>query len=434
MPSAWRKILVGVVFVLLLGAAIGGMYGSPETGLLIAALLLLVWQLRQLFAFDRALRSNDFEAFRYGEGIWEQIFSRFRFEQQKSARHKQRYRELLREIRKSTNAMPDAAVIINDDNEILMCNRAAKQLVGLRPKKDKGQRVDNILRDRGLSKLLRTKNFKSSVDIESPLRQGDWLNCRVVPYGADQKLLLIRDVTERLRINKMRRDFVANASHELRSPLTVITGYLDGVVDEDLPEEWRNPFSQMQAQATRMNQVVAELLELSRLESAGRANFETAVDVAGLMAASAKAYGGRKDVPELRVKADASVQLLGNPTQIESVITNLLTNAIRHTPADGRITLKWSAGSGGGVISVTDTGEGIADEHLPRLTERFFRVDRGRARTDGGVGLGLAIVKHILSRHDAELRIASEVGKGSTFFCEFSKQRIVERPKAAKAG
>ncbi|MEM9333913.1 MAG: phosphate regulon sensor histidine kinase PhoR [Pseudomonadota bacterium] len=434
MPSSWRKILIAVLSVLLLGAAIGALYDSSLIGLLIAALLLVAWQLRQLFAFDRALRTNDFEAFRYGEGIWEQMFSRFRFEQQKSARHKDRYRELLREIRKSTNAMPDAAVIINDDNEILMCNRAAKQLVGLRPKKDKGQRVDNILRDGDLKKLLRSGNFKTSVDIESPLRQGDWLNCRVVPYGADQKLLLIRDVTERLRINKMRRDFVANASHELRSPLTVISGYLDGVVDEDLPEEWRNPFSQMQAQATRMNQVVSELLELSRLESAGRANLESSVNVAGLMAAAAKAYGGRKDVPNIRVKADETVDLLGNSTQIESVITNLLTNAIRHTPADGRITLKWSTGSGGGVIAVIDTGEGIADEHLPRLTERFFRVDRGRARADGGVGLGLAIVKHILNRHDAELRIASEVGKGSTFFCEFSKERVVQREKTAKAG
>ena len=434
MPSSWRKILFGLAAVLALGAAVGWMYGRPEIGLLVAALGIVAWQLRQLFAFDRALRSNNFEAFRYGEGIWEQMFSRFRHEQQRSARHKERYRELLREIRKSTNAMPDAAVIIDDDNQILMCNRAAKQLVGLRPKKDKGQRVDNILRDRQLSKLLQSKNYKTSVEIESPVRQGDWLNCRVVPYGADQKLLLIRDVTERLRINKMRRDFVANASHELRSPLTVITGYLDGFTDDELPEELQYPFSQMQAQANRMNQVVAELLELSRLESAGRANLDTNVDVAGLMKAAVKAYGGRKDVPKLKVKADASVQLLGNPTQIESVITNLLTNAIRHTPGDGQIVLRWSAGSQGGVIEVQDSGEGIANEHIPRLTERFFRVDRGRARTDGGVGLGLAIVKHILHRHDAELRVTSEVGKGSTFSCLFSKERVIERPKAAKTG
>lgn len=330
--------------------------------------------------------------------------------------------------------MPDAAVIIDGENQILMCNRAAKQLVGLRPKKDKGQRVDNILRDRQLSKLLRSKNYGKSIEIESPVRQGDWLNCRVVPYGADQKLLLIRDVTERLRMHKMRRDFVANASHELRSPLTVITGYLDGFAEEELPEEWRYPFTQMQAQASRMNQVVSELLELSRLESAGRANLESSVDVAGLMAAAAKAYGGRKDVPKLKVKADASVQLLGNATQIESVITNLLTNAIRHTPADGSIVMRWSAGSNGGLIEVQDSGEGIANEHIPRLTERFFRVDRGRARTDGGVGLGLAIVKHILNRHDAELRVSSELGEGTIFSCLFSKERVIDRPKAAKAG
>ncbi|MEM6511593.1 MAG: phosphate regulon sensor histidine kinase PhoR [Pseudomonadota bacterium] len=432
LSESWRKILAALIVVLLLGGILGWAFGRAETGVLIAALAFAGWQLRQMFLFERAVRQRDNEAFRNTDGYWGEVFSHVRSERRKSTRNKKRYRDLLSEIRKSANAMPDAAVIVDKNNEILMCNRAAQQLVGLRPKKDRGKRVDSVLKDQDLKKLLRSKSYKASVDIESPLRKGDWLNYRVVPYGADQKLLLIRDVTERLRIHKMRRDFVANASHELRSPLTVISGYLEGVDDEELPEDWRYRFGQMQSQAARMNQVVSELLELSRLESAGRASLDVAVDVAGLMSATAAAYGG-KGVPTLRVRADASMQLLGNATQIESVITNLLTNAIRHTPPDGTITLTWSADSGGGVISVSDTGEGIADKYLPRLSERFFRVDRGRARADGGVGLGLAIVKHILHRHDGELRVTSEVGKGSTFFCEVSGERIRERSEAAKA-
>jgi len=425
-----RNLLAGLGLLLLGGAGIGAIYGRADLGLLAAALAGLAWQVQKLLAFDRALRSDDFNAFRYGDGVWEQIFSRFRHEQRKSDRNKTRYRTLLREIRKSTNAMPDAAVVIDDNNEIIMSNRAAKQLVGLRPKKDKGQRVDNILRDAGLSELLGSNDFKRSVEIESPLRPGEWLNCRVVPYGVDQKLLLLRDVTERLRLNKMRRDFVANASHELRSPLTVIAGYLDGFSEDEIPPEWRHMFSQMQSQSQRMKHIISELLELSRLESAGPAQTETAVDVASIVASAVKAYRDRDGAPTVRSKANRDLRLLGNPTQIESVVTNLLTNAIRHTPADGEVTVEWRAEGRGAVIEVRDTGEGIAPEHLPRLTERFFRVDRGRARDDGGVGLGLAIVKHILNRHDAELQIESTLGQGTSFLCYFPEKRVTAAKQA----
>ncbi len=200
---------------------------------MMAALLALLWQVRQLLSFDRALRTGNFDDFRQGEGIWEQIFSRFQYENEKATRRKLGYRQLLREVRKSTNAMPDGAVILNDENEIIACNRAAKQLAGIKRKKDRGQRVDNILRDPELTRLLHADDPSLTVEMVSPIDDGNWLNCRVVPYGGDQKLLLLRDVTERMRLSKMRRDFVANASHELRSPLTVIAGYLDSLADDD---------------------------------------------------------------------------------------------------------------------------------------------------------------------------------------------------------
>jgi len=431
MPKSWRRFLLGLALFLGAGAGIGYLYGRLEWGLLAASLLALLWHVHQLLAFERALRTQDFEAFRYGDGLWQQVFSRYSYEHERGERHKRRYRQLLREIRKSTNAMPDGAVIVDNDNQIVMCNRAAKRLAGLKPKKDRGQRVDNILRDPGLGELLVAGDPDRTVDIESPLRSGDWLNCRVVPYGADQKLLLLRDVTERLRLNRMRRDFVANASHELRSPLTVIAGYLDSLADDPLVGDWKAPVTQMQVQAQRMKRIVTELLELSRLESAGPAGTDATVNVAALISASRRAFENRNGHARIVVDADPALRLKGNSTQIESVITNLVSNALRHTPTDGTVTVTWKALKHGAELSVADTGEGIAEEHIPRLTERFFRVDRGRARDEGGVGLGLAIVKHVLSRHDATLRVRSSLGEGSEFRCRFPAERVTAAAEVA---
>jgi len=392
---------------------------------MVAALLALLWQVRQLLSFDRALRTGNFDNFRHGEGIWEQIFSRFQYENEKATRRKLGYRQLLREVRKSTNAMPDGAVILNDENEIISCNRAAKQLAGIKRKKDRGQRVDNILRDPELTRLLHADDPSLSVEMASPLDDGNWLNCRVVPYGGDQKLLLLRDVTERMRLSKMRRDFVANASHELRSPLTVIAGYLDSLADDDaMPADWAKPVTQMQGQARRMRHILGEMLELSRLESAGVAGADDSVDVSRLFEDARSAFEGHADIASIVIDADPGAQLRGSAAEIETVIVNLLSNAIRFTPTDGEITLTWRVEAGGADLIVADTGEGIDAEHIPRLTERFFRVDKGRARDKGGTGLGLAIVKHVLARYDAELIISSEPGQGSEFRCHFPSDRI----------
>jgi two-component system phosphate regulon sensor histidine kinase PhoR len=430
-----RKFVIGLIAFLGGGALVGWVYGLPLIGFLVAALLALLWQVKQLLSFNRALHTGDFDSFRYGEGIWQQMFSRFSYERERGSSYKRQHRQVIKEVRKSTNAMPDGAVILDDANEIVICNRAAKTLAGLKRKKDRGQRVDNILRDPELTKLLEANDASLTVDIPSPVRDGDWLNCRAVPYGIDQKMLLLRDVTERILLNRMRRDFVANASHELRSPLTVMSGYLDAMAEDDaLVKTWAQPVRQMQEQARRMTRIVSELLELSRLEGSGRATTDEIVDVAGLITSALKAYAGQADNPAIEAELDSTAQLRGNSDEIESVITNLLSNAIRHTPADGRITLSWRSHPDGSDLVVTDTGEGIAEEHIPRLTERFFRVDRGRAREDGGVGLGLAIVKHVLGRHEAELYITSELGAGSEFRCHFPASRMVAEPPIPLAG
>ncbi len=337
MSDAARKFLLGILLFLAAGGLVGAIYGEAALGLLIAALLALLWQVRQLLSFDRALRTGNFDDFRYGEGIWEQLFSRFRHQDEKATRRKQEYRQLLKEIRKSTNAMPDGAVVLNADNEIVTCNRAASELAGLKRKKDRGQRVDNILRDPDLVKLLHSEDQSSRVEIPSPVVDGNWLNCRVVPYGADQKLLLLRDVTERFRLSKMRRDFVANASHELRSPLTVITGYLDALSDDDqIPPAWAKPVSQMQAQAKRMRHILGELLELSRLEGAGKSETDQVVDIVGLLNHVKQAFEGHARIAPIEVRDESRAKLTGNAAEIETVIVNLLSNAVRFTPDDGQ--------------------------------------------------------------------------------------------------
>ncbi len=435
MSGSARQFVLGLLALLAAGAIIGGVYGYMERGLLIATLIALIWQVRNLLAFNHALHSQDFDAFRTGDGIWPQIFSRFTFERERAARRKREYRRLLKEVRRSTDALPDGAVVLDENNDIVVCNRAAKQLAGLKRKKDRGTRIDNLLRDPKLAGLLAADDFMQTIEIASPVVDGKWLNCRAVPYGAGQKLLILRDITERKRLTKMRRDFVANASHELRSPLTVISGYLDSLAeDQDLPSDWSHPVKQMQGQALRMNRIVEELLELSRLESSGAAGTDDIVDVAELLASAREDSFREGKTARIDVIVETNAQLRGSVDEIESVIVNLLSNALRHTPPDGKVLLIWRPDADGAELIVEDNGEGIDSMYHSRLTERFFRVDKGRDRKDGGVGLGLAIVKHVLSRHEAELSLESALGKGSTFSCRFPSSRVVIDPPIPLVG
>jgi len=413
------------MLVLASGAGIGWLYGQPQRGLLLASLAALIWQSVKLRQFEQALRTRNFEAFRFGEGIWQEIFSRFNHLRNRSRKHKHRYHTLLKEMRATANAMPDAGIVLNAGFEIQLCNHAAKKLVGVRSRLDRGQRVDNIVRDPRFAAYLSSADHNPGVEIVSPLKEQEWLFCRLVPYGPDQYLLFIRDITESRRLATLRREFVANASHELRSPLTVICGYLDALADDDrMPMHLRKPVGQMQSQAQRMNNIVAELLELSRLEAAGPAGSGQRMDIETIVNSAISNLAGPDRAATIEVNIVSAAGLFGHASEIESVVANLLSNALRHTPAEGRVTVQWNADAESATLTVTDTGEGIAEEHLPRLTERFFRVDSGRARDAGGVGLGLAIVKHVLLRHDAQLHIESRPGEGSRFSCRFDAVRI----------
>lgn len=426
MAGSWRRFLTGLFLFLAGGLVLGWLYGHALWGFTAACVVALAWQVQNMLRFEQAARTRDFRHFRFGEGIWPQIYSHFSHLRQRNRLHKRNYQQLFREVRDMTNALPDGGVVLNASGEIVLCNAAARELAGFDEHQDRGQRVDNILRAPKFIKYLKSGDYDRAIEIPSPIREGAWLHCKIVAYGAGQRLLLIRDVTERRRLTTMRREFIANASHELKSPLTVISGYLDTLADDpDIPQHWHKPLAQMRGQAIRMSRIIADLLELSRLEAAGALSGEQQVDMAALLDSSANLYADVRSYPEIVVRAESRDKLLGSAAEIESVIRNLLSNAVRHTRPDGSIHLSWRSGVDGGELIVADTGEGIAEEHIPRITERFFRIDQGRSRDDGGVGLGLSIVKHVLIRHDAEMVIESKPGKGSRFICRFPPERII---------
>lgn len=426
MPTTWTWIITRLVLALLGGALVGLLYGQPALGALVVALGFLAWHLWNLFRLERWLNTGEIHEIPDGQGVWPGIFAKIQFIKARSKRRGKRFRRLIKELRASTEAFPDGGVILNADHEILAYNNAARMLLGLKGRRDRGQRMENLLRHPDFVAYLRNPGDRTFVEIPSPQGGEGWLFCRLIPYGPDQNLLLVRDVSQRVKIEKVRRDFVANASHELRSPLTVIMGYLDVMADDgQLPQAWRQPVGIMQEQALRMRRLVEDLLQLSKLESGQSVPMDRAVDVSALLAAARKeAQAMAESAASIEVQVRSPARLLGEETELQSVVSNLVSNAVRYTPADGRITISWDVDEDGGHLAVRDTGIGIAEEDIPRITERFYRTDGGRTRQRGGTGLGLAIVKHALRRHDADLEIRSRLGQGSTFTCHFPRERL----------
>jgi two-component system phosphate regulon sensor histidine kinase PhoR len=258
------------------------------------------------------------------------------------------------------------------------------------------------------------------------------LSLQAVSYGEGQRLVLSRDVTQFNQVERMRREFVANVSHELRTPLTVISGFLETLRDETDPDAAQRYIGMMAEQSQRMERLVEDLLTLSSLESSPPPPMDEPIDMRALLerlGAEARALSGGRH--RIEVESDAGLVLVGSEKEISSAFGNLVSNAIRYTPEGGTVRLHWHGTTGGAAFDVEDTGIGIAEEHIPRLTERFYRIDRGRSRESGGTGLGLAIVKHALGRHGAALDVKSTPGKGSRFSARFTGPRVRARPGTA---
>ncbi len=426
MPKSWSVTIVRIVIALVSGALVGALYESVAGGMLVATLAMLVWHLYHLYRLSHFLQTNDFEDFPMGQGIWPEVFARVSFYRLRSRRRGKRLRAVLKEFRKSASAFPDAAVILSSGNEAVYFNKAARELLGLKKGVDRGQRIENLVRAPQFVEYLHTENFDDPLEFPLPPTNNIWVLCRVVPYGPEQQLLIMQDITRKKMLETMRRDFVANASHELRTPLTVITGYLDVLADDPgLAPDVKAPLLEMSRQSLRMRILLEDLLRLSELESSESSSKENPVDVAALMSAARQAAKALDSCPaEIEIVADSSASIFGEQSELQSVVSNLVVNAANHTETAGRITMHWWTDENGGYLTVEDTGIGLAKADVPRITERFYRVDAGRSRDQGGTGLGLAIVKHALNRHEAQLSIVSELGVGSTFTCAFPKDRI----------
>jgi len=395
-------------------------------------LALLAYSFRNLYNLRRLaiwLGNPNFADIPVHFGLWGDIYSKIARVSLRQAQREKRLAELVNEYTASTSALPDGAVALDARGRIRWFNDAASRLLGLLPAKDIGQPLLNLFRNPEMVSFVKNPDYARMLQISAPGDSERKLEVRLAPYGNDQTLLLAQDITERLRHERMRKDFVANVSHELRTPLTVIGGFIENLqMDESLRNDGlTRPLELMAQQTARMGRIVEDLLLLARLESDSYRNQNDRVDIGELVRNVAdECQALADDVPKIDCEVASTRRVLGDEKQLRSVVTNLVVNAINHTSAEQRVALSWRDQGAQSLLEVKDNGEGIAPEHIPRLTERFYRVDAGRSRDRGGTGLGLAIVKHILHHHDAKLEIRSGPQEGSSFICRFSSSRLVD--------
>jgi two-component system phosphate regulon sensor histidine kinase PhoR len=362
-----------------------------------------------------------------GSGAWATAFSALYRRVRSRVAYQRDLTHTIARFQSAAEAIPDGMVVLDAVNRIKWANARAQKMLGLDLRHDVGAPLQNLVRQPRFVRYLEVNQYSDAIVIESERDAGVTLSIQVVPFGIDEKLLISRDITELEAVARMRRDFIANVSHELKTPLTVISGFVETLQELTLDDVQRERFLQlMHEQSRSMQRLVEDLLTLSALESEGNPLEEEPFAILPLLlklSADAKALSQRQH--EIKLDLGDPATVTGSPHELASAFGNLVSNAVRYTPGGGTITLSWSvAADGAGVFGVTDTGIGLAPEHIPRLTERFYRVDRSRSRATGGTGLGLAIVKHVLLRHQADLEITSEPGNGSTFRVRLPASRV----------
>lgn len=430
MSDFWQRALFYPLVLLLFSLLLWPLAGALPAALLFGAGIFWrgISHLRNLAALQRWLNDPENLPVPEGFGIWEDTFTRLNRLMRSLREERERRAAALLQMEQATSALPEGVVILDDADRIEWCNALAEQHFGLDAERDLGQQITYLARQPEFVQYLAMSHYVEPLLLRNARQEGIVLSVKLIPYGKRERLLISRDVTQLERIETMRRDFVANVSHELRTPLTVVNGFVETL--QDMPqldnEAARRGLQLMGEQTRRMENLVQDLLTLSRLESAQNPLHEETVDVAAMIGEIER--DGRllsREQHRITLRIESECKLQGNAAELRSAFGNLLTNAIRYTPPGGQIVLGWALRDGHPVFSVQDSGIGIAPQHIPRLTERFYRVDRSRSRETGGTGLGLAIVKHIALRHQASLEIHSEEGHGSTFSLVFPARRAL---------
>ena len=370
----------------------------------------------------------------YPIGVWGQIYQEIDRQRNRSRKRKRTLNRYMNRFRKVASAIPDAYVLLDKSARIEWANQAARHLLGVTWPRDEGAPLTQLLSHPDLELHLETADYNRPLELPSPINKAIILSLRITPFGSkkNQRLVVARNITDLYHLNQARRDFVSNVSHELRTPLTVITGFLENLSEnQPLPFQER-PFELMLEQAGRMNIIINDLLLLSKLEMGEQPSHQTPVSVPALIRrviSQASLVAAQKGGYLIEQEIDEELWLVGNENELQSAFSNLILNAIIHTPPDTSIRVSWYRDEDSAFFTVADSGPGIPEQHIPRLTERFYRVDKGRSRQSGGTGLGLAIVKHVVTRHDGELIIVSKEHSGSQFSCTFPEERIIAEPQ-----
>jgi len=428
----WQRssnILMIIFITAVLWMILGGVNALIFFG--VAMLWMVLHHTRHIVALERWLQLSDHTpgSIPAGSGAWDDVFAHLARYVRQHSQSRELLSLALERMRSVTSAMPDGIVILDEHDRIEWCNPVAEQHLGINLTLDAGQQITYLVRQIPFVEYLAARQFSNPLILKQTRQHGMIVSLQLVPYGYNQKLLISRDITRFEKIETMRRDFIANVSHELRTPLTVIGGFLETLsADENVNNGFnKRALALMTEQTTRMQRLIEDLLILSRLENEQSKASEKTVNVVSLLndvLQDAESLSSGRH--QIKLNITTHDQLLGSEQELRSAFGNLISNAIRYTPDKGEITINWEKRAGQGVFFVQDSGIGIESEHIPRLTERFYRVDSSRSRETGGTGLGLAIVKHVLNRHEARLEITSTVGKGSRFTVWFPAKRLLE--------
>ncbi len=420
MSGTWLAEVRKLLYVTLFGSILGWIFGNPFLFIAVGLFALCCAWLRQMWKIRRWLGSPENEP-PESRGIWGVIYDRIYRLQRESREARNQLQSNVDYLQDSFASMREGIVMLDESGAIDWSNASAERLLGLKYPADRGQPLLNLIRIPDFHKYYLEEDFSEPLQIVVPAEQEKVYMIEVTPFGEGDRLVFIRDVTAIARLERMRRDFVGNVSHELRTPLTVIMGYIDTLQATAAGKEARlvKPLSQMQQQAKRMENLLKDLLWLSRIESVGAEKKIDYIDIAGLVQKLTDELLHSQPDRVIKLQLETDHKVLGDYRELDSALSNLLSNALKYSDADSPVTITWKEKDNEFLLTVKDKGIGIDSVHLPRLTERFYRVDDSRASKTGGTGLGLAIVKHVVAAHDAELRISSRPGKGSKFTIAF---------------
>lgn len=417
-----------ICILLALSVMIGLLIGQLSWVLVISLGGYTAWNLRQLFRLYHWLNKNELCDPPDSHGLWGATFDHIYTLQKGQLKYRARLKKVIKRFRDSTYALKDGFVMLDEHGNIDWWNPAAEHLLGLRAPFDNNQFITNLIRHPDFIDYFENDDHERALHIPSPVNNNISLEFQITRFGKRDQLIVVRDITELKQLDKMRTDFVANVSHELRTPLTVIDGYLETMTDniDTLSPPWHKPVQQMSAQTRRMATLVNDLLLLSRIESRDSSARPVPVDIGNILNSVRSDLSSllSEKQQQLSLELHCDRKLLGNWEQIYSLVSNLVTNASKYSADNTLISVSWRDNGDSSTLSVSDQGIGIAPADIPRLTERFYRVDRGRAQTIKGTGLGLAIAKHVLINLDGKLEINSKPGVGSTFSCHFPAHRL----------